>query len=124
MIPNLQEKLRVVIAIVVEARCPSHGLAKGANKNYLQNSQQNNRQIISQLLPLRQQFNSSLFTTRAADSNLLAQIDEPERRACSPLARHFSPVIQTEFFIFPTRQAAPQIAGIEAQRRADVFEGK
>ncbi len=48
---------------------------KSQARTIFQNSRQNSQPIISQLMPLRQQFNSSLFTTGAADANLLAQIN-------------------------------------------------
>lgn len=44
-------------------------------RTLFQSSRQNTRLIISQLMPLRQQLNSSLYTTGTADPNLLAQIN-------------------------------------------------
>jgi Heavy-metal resistance len=44
-------------------------------RTIFQNSRQNTRQILSQLTPLREQLNSSLYTTGTADPNLLAQIN-------------------------------------------------
>jgi hypothetical protein len=41
----------------------------------LQNSRQNTKQIISQLMPLRQQLNSSLYSTGTADANLINQVN-------------------------------------------------
>lgn len=48
---------------------------KATVKTIVQTNRQNGQPIISQLLSLRQQFNSALFTTGAADSDLLAQIN-------------------------------------------------
>ena len=44
-------------------------------RTIFQNSRQNNRQILSQLMPLRQQLNTSLYTTGTVDTSLLAQIN-------------------------------------------------
>ena len=41
----------------------------------LQNSRQNSKQIFSQLMPLRQQLNQSLYSTGTADTGLISQIN-------------------------------------------------
>lgn len=41
----------------------------------LQNSRKNSKQIFSQLLPLRQQLNSALYSTGTANPNLIAQVN-------------------------------------------------
>ena len=46
----------------------------------LQNSRQNTKQIISQLMPLRQQLNSSLYSTGTADANLINQVNGLENQ--------------------------------------------
>ena len=46
----------------------------------LQNSRQNTKQIISQLMPLRQQLNSSLYSTGTADTNLINQVNGLENQ--------------------------------------------
>ena len=46
----------------------------------LQNSRQNTKQIISQLIPLRQQLNSSLYSTGTADTNLINQVNGLENQ--------------------------------------------
>jgi hypothetical protein len=46
----------------------------------LQNSQQNTKEIISQLMPLRQQLNSSLYSTGTADANLINQVNGLENQ--------------------------------------------
>jgi Spy/CpxP family protein refolding chaperone len=44
-------------------------------RTIFQNSRQNTQQIRSQLMPLRQQLNTSLYTTGTVDPSLLAQIN-------------------------------------------------
>jgi len=46
----------------------------------LQNSRQNTKQIISQLMPLRQQLNGSLYSTGTADANLINQVNGLENQ--------------------------------------------
>ena len=46
----------------------------------LQNSRQNTKQIISQLMPLRQQLNSALYSTGTADANLISQVNGLENQ--------------------------------------------
>jgi len=41
----------------------------------LQNSRQNSQQIFSQLMPLRQQLNSALYSTGTANANLISQVN-------------------------------------------------
>jgi len=46
----------------------------------LQNSRENTKQIFSQLMPLRQQLNSSLYSTGTADTNLINQVNGLENQ--------------------------------------------
>ncbi len=46
----------------------------------LQNSRQNTKQIVSQLIPLRQQLNNALYSTGTADANLISQINGLENQ--------------------------------------------
>ena len=46
----------------------------------LQNSRQNTKQIISKLMPLRQQLNSALYSTGTADANLISQVNGLENQ--------------------------------------------
>lgn len=48
---------------------------KAQVRTIFQNSRQNTQQIRSQLMPLRQQLNTSLYTTGTVDPSLLAQIN-------------------------------------------------
>ena len=41
----------------------------------MQNSRQNSQQIFSQLMPLRQQVNSALYSTGTANANLISQVN-------------------------------------------------
>ena len=47
-------------------------------RTILQNSRQNTQQILSQLMPLRRQLSTSLYTTGTVDPSLLAQINESQ----------------------------------------------
>jgi Spy/CpxP family protein refolding chaperone len=44
----------------------------------IQNSRQNSQQIVSQLVPLRQQLNSALYSTGTANPNLISQVNALE----------------------------------------------
>ena len=46
----------------------------------LQNSRANSKQIFSQLMPLRQQLNTSLYSTGTADPNLISQVNGLENQ--------------------------------------------
>ena len=41
----------------------------------MQNSRQNSQQIVSQLMPLRQQLNSALYSTGTANPSLISQVN-------------------------------------------------
>src|ERR1044072_8190963 len=84
----------------------------------LQNSRQNTKQIISQLMPLRQQLNSSLYSTGSADTNLINQVDGLENHLKQ---ERYSVFQQVWSMLNSTQQSRvtslySQLAGNRAQR--------
>jgi ABC-type phosphate/phosphonate transport system substrate-binding protein len=80
-----------------------------------QNSRQNTRQIISQLMPLRQQLNSALFTTGAADPSILTQINALQNQLQQERLNVFQQVWSQ--VLNPTQQS--QVASAFAQFEAN-----
>jgi hypothetical protein len=81
-----------------------------------QNSRQNTQQILSQLMPLRQQLNSSLYTTGTADPNLLAQITALQNQLQQERLNVFQQVWSQVLSQTQQSQVAAAFAQLQANR--------
>lgn len=80
----------------------------------MQNSRQNSHQLFSQLMPLRQQLNSALYSTGTADPNLVSQINGLE----SQLQQERFGVFQQVWSLLNSTQKN-QVATMYAQLQAN-----